>query len=138
MGKTKTRTLVLTLLVSVMLLTGCTKKVQITVMNHSNVSHTLQLTVPDETMTLGSVGPGGRLSSTLAVKTDDLPAQCRLSAEGGAAQSFVVTEDSPSKWWFHITGEGQLAGPYGKNDVHVETVEDANIVVPGGMRMVPR
>jgi len=109
---------------------GCTKKVEITVFNHTDVSRTLQLTVPDETTTLGAIGPNGRLSTTLVVKTADLPASCNLSAGAGASQSFTVTEDSPSKWWFHVTRQGRLVGPYGKKDVHVETEDGGTIEVP--------
>ena len=119
-----------------MLAGGCSKKVQITVRNHTDVSRPVQLTVPDGTMALGSVGPNSSLTSTLKVKTDDLPAPCNISAGGGASQSFTVTEDSPSAWWFHITGAGRMAGPYGKDDVHTETEDRGTIVVPAGRRML--
>ncbi len=115
---------------------GCTKKVQITIRNHSDVSRSVQLTVPDGTMPLGSVGPKSSLTSTLKVKTDDLPAPCNLSAGGGASQSFTVTDDSPSAWWFHITGEGRMAGPYGKNDVHTETEDRGTIEATTDTRML--
>ncbi|HUS92443.1 MAG TPA: hypothetical protein VM695_11370 [Phycisphaerae bacterium] len=132
----RTRTLlVLASLAGGALAGGCTQKVDITILNHTDVSRTVQLSVPDETVTLGAVGPNGRLSSTLAVKKSDLPASCRLSAGAGAQQSFTVTEDSPSKWWFHVTASGQLAGPYGKDDVHVETEDRGTIDVPVGRRM---
>ena len=129
-----TRFLPVVLLSAGLLAGGCTKKVQITVLNHTEASRTIQLTVPDDMMTLGAVGPGGRLSSTLAVKKSDLPASCRLSAGAGAEQSFAVTEDSPDEWWFHITAAGRLAGPYGKRDVHVETEDGGTIDVPVGRR----
>lgn len=115
---------------------GCTKKVQVTVMNHTDISRPVQLTVPDGTMALGSVGPNSSLTSTLKVKTDDLPAPCNLSAGGSASQSFTVTEDSPSAWWFHITSEGRMAGPYGKNDVHTETEDRGTIEATTRERML--
>jgi len=115
---------------------GCTKKVRITVRNHTDVSRSVQLTVPDGTMSLGSVGPNSSLTSTLKVKKDDLPAPCNLSASGGASQSFTVTEDSPSAWWFNITGAGKMTGPYRENDVHTETEDRGTIVVPAGRRML--
>jgi len=124
------------LLCSVVLVGGCTKKVQVTVMNHTDVSRPVQLTVPDGTMVLGSVGPNSSLTSTLKVKTDDLPAPCNLSAGGGASQSFTVTEDSPSAWWFHITAEGRMAGPYGENDVHTETEDRGTIEATTGRQML--
>lgn len=133
-----TRIIAAGLLVSVLLVAGCDKKVQITVHNHTELTRTVQLSTPDETMTVGAIGPQGRLSTTLKVKSDDLPAQCHLSAGGGARQSFMVTEDSPSKWWFHITADGTMAGPYGKDDVHTETGQDADITVPAGQRMIVR
>jgi len=124
------------LLCAVVLVGGCTKKVQITVMNHTDVSRPVQLTVPDGTMALGSVGPNSAMTSTLKVKTDDLPAPCNLSAGGSASQSFTVTEDSPSAWWFHITAEGRMAGPYGKNDVHTETEDRGTIEATTRERML--
>ncbi len=122
-----------------MLAGGCSKKVELTIVNHSDVARTIQVTVPNETMTLGQVGAnGGKLTSKVAVKNSDLPAQLRISAGAGAATSFMVTEDSPDKWWFHITHSGAIAGPYGKKDVHVETVEDANVEVKSEPRMIVR
>ena len=106
---------------------GCTKTVKITIMNHTDVSRPVQLTVPDGTMTLGAVGPNSRMSSSLKVKKDDLPASCNLSAGSGASQSFTVTDESPSAWWFHVTADGKLVGPLGKNDVHTETEDRGTI-----------
>ena len=106
---------------------GCTKTVGITVMNHTDVSRQIQLTVPDGTMTLGAVGPNSMMSSSLKVKKDDLPASCNLSAGSGASQSFTVTDESPSAWWFHVTADGKLVGPLGKNDVHTETEDRGTI-----------
>ena len=119
-----------------MLVGGCTKKVQITVMNHTDVSRPIQLTAPDGTIAIGSVGPKSSLTSTLVVKKDYLPAPCNISAGGGASQSFTVLEDSPSAWWFHITAEGRMAGPYGRDDVHTETDDRGTIVVPAGRRIL--
>jgi len=115
---------------------GCTKKVRVTIVNHTDVSRPVQLTVPDGTMPLGRVGPNSSLTSTLTVKKDDLPAPCNLSAGGGASQSFAVTEDSPAAWWFHITGAGTMAGPYREDDEHVETEDRGTITVPAGRRML--
>ena len=86
----------------------------------------------DETMTVGAVSAGGKISTMLVVKAEDLPAQCSLSAGDGTQQSFMVTNDSPSKWWFHITKDGRLAGPYGKNDVQAETEQTLDATVPVG------
>jgi len=115
---------------------GCTKTVNITVMNHSEVSRQLQLTVPDGTMTLGAVGPNSTFSSSLKVKKDDLPAPCNLSAGSGASQSFTVTEESPSAWWFHVTADGKLVGPLGKNDVHTETEDRGTIEMRSRPKML--
>ena len=118
--------------------TGCSKKVELTVVNHTDVARTVQLTTPDQTLTLGTVGPSnGQLTGTMSVKVSDLPAQVRV-AVGSAATNATVTEDSPRKWWFHVTSSGEMAGPYGKDDVHVETVKDAELNVKGGQRMIVR
>lgn len=114
---------------------GCTKTVDITVMNHTDVSRQIQLTVPEGTMTLGAVGANSMISSTLKVKKDDLPAQCNLDAGTGASQSFIVTDDSPSAWWFHISAAGRLVGPLGKNDVYTETEDRGKIEVRSEPRM---
>jgi hypothetical protein len=120
-----------------MLVGGCTKKVELTIVNHSEISRTIQVTGPEETMTLGQVGPnGGSLTATIAVKASDLPAQLHMSAGAGASTSFAVTEDSPDRWWFHITNTGTLAGPYGRKDVHVETTEEATVEVKSEPRMI--
>jgi len=108
---------------------GCTKKVNVTIYNHTTSSLGISLTVPDGTLTVGSVGAGSRLTHTLAVKTSDLPAQCTYSAGPGSSLSFTVDEDTKSKLWFHITRSGRLTGPYGKDDVHVETEKRGKINV---------
>ena len=132
----KPRTLMLlVLLAGVALAGGCMKKVDLTITNHGDAALALQLSTPDETMSIGSVGPGGKLSTVLSLKKDDLPAQCRLAA-GSAEQSFMVTEDSPAKWWFRITKEGKVAGPYGKDDVHMETQETMKATIPMGQKMI--
>ena len=110
-----------------MLVGGCTKTVQITVRNHTDVSRPIQLTAPDGTMAIGSVAPKSVLTSTLAIKKDYLPAPCNISAGGSASQSFTVTDDSPSAWWFHITPEGRMTGPYGEHD-EVEITEDRGTI----------
>jgi hypothetical protein len=115
---------------------GCTKTVKITVMNHTDVSRQLQLTVPDGTTTLGAVGPNSTMSSTLKVQTSDLPASCNLSAGGGASQSFTVTDDSPSAWWFHVTADGKMVGPLGKNDIHTETEDRGKIEIRSDPKML--
>jgi hypothetical protein len=112
---------------------GCTKKIDLTINNLSEVARTVQLSTPSGTTTVGTVGPGGgRLSTVLRVETKELPAQCHLAAGAGAEQTFAVTEDSPSKWWFRITKDGKLAGPYGKHDEHVEADQTIDVTVPAG------
>jgi hypothetical protein len=130
-------TVTATLVAMAMLTGGCTKKVQLSVANHSDSVRTVQVTLPEETMTLGQVGAnGGRLTSTVTVKTSDLPAQLQLSAGAGATNSFMVTEDTPDKLWFHITRDGKLAGPYDKKDVHVETEETGKVGVSVDQQMI--
>lgn len=132
------RTLTLTALCVALASTGCSKKMQLTVINHTDLARPVQLTVPHETMSVGTVGPGGgRLSTTVSVKEDDLPAQANLSA-GTATSSFVISKHSPDAWWFHITADGKLAGPYGEDDVHVEAGVDTEVNVQGGSRMIVR
>ena len=115
---------------------GCTKTVNITVMNHTDVSRQLQLTVPDGTMTLGAIGPNSTMSSTLKVKKDDLPASCNLSAGSGASQSFTVTDESPSAWWFDINPDGTLTGPFGKNDPRTVTTPQGTIEMRSRPKML--
>jgi len=110
-------------------MTGCVKKIKVTIANHSDVTRTVSVTVPDGTQTVGAVSAGGRLTHTLAVKTEDFPAQCNYAVSGGGSQSFTVDEDSPGRWYFHITKEGKVAGPYGKDDVHAETKKEAEVEI---------
>ncbi len=118
---------------------GCTKKVELTIMNHGDMARQVQVTTPAETLTLGSVGPnGGKLTGLVAIKASDLPAQVRLSAGAGASTSFMITEDTADRLWFHISRAGSLAGPYGKKDVHVETEKDADVTVKTEEKMVVR
>ncbi len=116
----------LVVLVTLIATGGCTKKVDLTVYNHSPSAIGLKVTTPDAgTMSIGTVnGDGGRLSHPVRVKNEDFPAQVTLSAGMGNSQSFTVTEDTRNELWFHVTESGRLAGPYEKDDVHVET-EDA-------------
>ena len=120
------------------LATGCQKKVQLTIYNHTDSPKTVQLTVPDGTQTLGTVGPdGGYMTSKLVVKVSDLPAQARLSADG-AATSFTVMDDSPGTWWFHIE-PGKIAGPMQRQDMYTPpAVLDADIKVKSEPRMIVR
>jgi len=130
----RSNVILVVLLAGAVLMVGCVKKVKVTIMNHSSQPQTVQLTVPDGTMTVGTVSAGGSLSHTLKVKTEDLPAQCNYSITGSSL-SFTVDEDSPGRWWFHITKDGRITGPYGKKDTHVETEHKRTIklTVPGGM-----
>ncbi|MCE5326689.1 MAG: hypothetical protein LLG01_09760 [Planctomycetaceae bacterium] len=125
-----TRLLLVALVACAAVAAGCEKKVLVTVMNHSDLARTVRLSTPDETMTMGTVGAEGRQSMTLAVKTSDMPAQCRIAAGTGSDLSFPVTDDTPSKLWFHITKDGKLAGPYGKNDVHTESEKNVDVSEP--------
>ena len=111
---------------------GCTKKMDLTIYNHTDVTRTVQLSTPSETTTIGAVSAGSRLSTVLRLETKDLPAQCRLAAGPGAEQTFTVTEDSPSQWWFHINKDGKLVGPYGKHDVHAESETTTDVTLPAG------
>jgi hypothetical protein len=115
---------------------GCTKTVKITIMNHTDVSRQIQLTVPDGTTTLGAVGPNSTMSSTLKVQTSDLPASCNLAAGAGASQSFTVTDDSPSAWWFDINPDGTLTGPFGKNDERSVTEPRGKIEIRSEPKML--
>lgn len=122
-----------------MLAGGCTKKVTLSITNHSDMTRDIQVTTPEETLTLGQVGPnGGKITHPIRIKTEEFPAQVRLSAEGGAHVSFTVTDDTKDKLYFHISGEGAMSGPHTKDDVYVETVKDADVTVKSGGRMVVR
>ena len=106
---------------------GC-KKVEVTVWNHSDNALDVRVTVPDGTMSLGTVGANGaRLSYTIKIDNEDLPAHCSMSAGVGNTQSFTVTEDTKDKLWFHIAGNGRLAGPYPEDSEHVESETTTDI-----------
>ena len=126
------------LLVAAVCLTGCTKTVHLTIMNHTDVSRQVQLTVPEGTMTLGSVGPEGTMTSSMKLEKDDLPAACNLSVGAGASQSFTVTDDSPKAWWFHVTKDGRLVGPLGQYDLHTETESGGSIELRSKPKMMVR
>ena len=132
------RNIALILVVAVLVAgaSGCSTKVRLTIANHSDSSRSLQLTGPEETQTIGAVSAGGKLTHILKIKNEDLPAQCNLAAGPGSRQSFMVTEDSPKKWWFHITAEGRVAGPYGKKDVHTESHLEADVEVQADVETI--
>jgi hypothetical protein len=118
------------LAVCVVCVAGCEKKVALTIRNNSDLAREIQLSNPDQTVTVGVVGAGSVQRTTLKVKNSDLPAQCSITAVGGPTQTFLVDEDSPDAWWFHITKSGGIAGPYGKNDVHVESEQTIDVTTP--------
>ncbi len=132
--RTSGKAIGISLLILAVMMVGCTRKTAVTISNHSDLSRNISVTVPDGTSPVGAVGAGGRLTHTLVVKTEDLPAECSYSAGAGASQSFMVSEDTKSKLWFRITKAGKLMGPYTKDDVHVETRQtgEVKVVVPGG------
>ena len=126
-----TKVLLVALVACAAVAAGCEKKVLVTVMNHSDLARTVKLSTPDDTITMGSVGAeGGRQSMTLVVKTNEMPAQCRIAAGTGSDLGFPVTDDTPDKLWFHITKDGKLAGPYRKDDVHAETDKTIDVSEP--------
>jgi hypothetical protein len=119
---------VVALTVLPLLVGGCYKPVELTITNKSETARTIQVTTPDGTMTVGQVSPGGgKLTQKIRVKNSDLPAQLQILAGSGASTSFMVTEASPAKLWFYISGTGAMAGPYGQKDVHVETEERGTV-----------
>jgi hypothetical protein len=122
-----------------MLAGGCVKKVQLTIWNHGDTARTIQVTGPEGTLEWGQVGPhDGRLSEVLAVKTSDLPAQVRISAGGGAATTFQVSEDTEDHLSFHISHTGELSGPYRDKDRYVEMKKESEITVKSEGKMVVR
>ena len=132
--KTSAGRIGLVLLACAGMLAGCTKKMRVTISNHSAEARRITVTCPDGTLPVGAVSAGGRFTHTLAVKAEDLPAQCTYSAGMGVSQSFTVSEDTKDKLWFRITKDGQLMGPYTKDDVHVETEDRGTVklTIPAG------
>ncbi|MFA6134308.1 MAG: hypothetical protein WC869_09880 [Phycisphaerae bacterium] len=98
---------------------GCSKRMDVTIMNHTDAPLTVAVTVPDGTVPMGTVGAGGRLSQVVKIPMADLPATCSMSA-GQERQSFTVTEDTQERLWFHISKKGSLSGPYNKGDVYTD------------------
>lgn len=127
--KTFGRLVGICVLACVVVMVGCSKKVDVTIYNHTSSSLNVRLTVPDGTMTVGSVGADSRLTHTLAIKDELLPAQCNYSAGPGSSQSFVVDKNTAGKLWFHINRRGQVTGPYGEDDVYTETERRGTIDV---------
>ena len=124
-------------LVCAVMLAGCTKKVRVTVYNHSESPMRVRVTVPDGTVQLGAVSAnGGRVSHVVKVKHEDFPAPCSASAGPGNMQRFEIDDDTPKKLWFHITTKGRLVGPYEKRDEHVEETIDTEIKVKSRARTV--
>ncbi|MGC9455868.1 MAG: hypothetical protein ACP5HU_13565 [Phycisphaerae bacterium] len=129
-------------LVLVAVAVGCEKKVTLTTMNHTGQSLNVRYTTPaDGTKAAGTVGPNGSLTHAVRVKTDDLPAQCsyRVDNLGGGVlsqTSFQISEDTPGQLWFHVTSDGRLAGPYTKDDVHVESHEGSDVQIDMGGQMI--
>lgn len=117
---------------------GCTKSVDLTIANHSEAARQVQLTTPDGTSAIGAVAADGSMRTKLVVKNSDLPCQCQISAGAGSQQSFSVSDDSPSQWWFHVTKDGKMTGPYGKNDVHAETEKTIDVTSPAGRTTILR
>ena len=117
---------------------GCTKSIDVTVANHSEVARQVQLTTPDGTATIGSVGADSSLRTKMVIKNSDLPAQCQITAGPGVAQSFSVSEDSPSRWWFHVTKDGRMTGPYGRDDMHTETEKTIDVTTPAARTTILR
>ncbi|MFP3937844.1 MAG: hypothetical protein ACLFVW_05840 [Phycisphaerae bacterium] len=121
---------------------GCEKKVTLTTMNHTDESLSIRYTTPDDgSRTAGTVGPGGSLTHSVRVKEEELPVQCSYRADnlaGGTLThtNFPITKDTPGKLWFHVTSQGRLAGPYTKDDVHVESRQGSDVQIDAGQQMI--
>ena len=118
-----------TLFVSLALIaiTGCSKEVTISVRNHSSIAKNIKLTTPSGTQQIGAVSPGSYITHTTKIKNKLLPASCSCSAGPGATVPFPVTKETDRKIFFHISSKGKMSGPYGENDVYVETEKGSNI-----------
>jgi len=112
---------VVSMLVCVALMVGCSKQVTLTIYNHSSTPRNIEVTVPDGTRPIGSVSAGGRIVHTVKIRNEVLPAVCNLSAGTGASQSFTVDDETQTYLWFHITKNGAMTGPYDQDSVHTET-----------------
>jgi len=126
--KTTGKLLVVGVLLCTALMVGC-KKVNLMVYNHSDSARDIKVTTPDEgTLPVGSVSAGGgRLSYTMKIKNEDMPARCSVSAGVGNTQAFTVNEDTKDKLWFHVTRNGELTGPFTKDDTFVDTEDMGEI-----------
>ena len=102
-------------LVCAMTAFGCTKKVELTFVNHTPQVLAVKVTTPDDgTMNIGSIGAdGSKLKAFIKLNTGDLPAQC-TAAVGANTKHFTVSEATKGKLWFHNTDKG-LAGPTDKD-----------------------
>jgi len=126
--KTTGKFLVVGTLLCIALTAGC-KKVNLMVYNHSDSAREIRVTTPEEgTLPVGSVSAGGgRLSYTIKIKNEDMPARCGVSAGVGNTQVFTVNEDTKDKLWFHVTRNGELTGPFTKDDTFVDSEDGMEI-----------
>ncbi len=94
-------------LVCLVVLAGCEKKVQLTFVNTTDQPVNLQLSSPDMgTEMLGTLPPtGGKLKHDLKIAEDELPATCTWRA-GELSGQFTVNKKSPDKLWVDIAPEG--------------------------------
>ncbi len=132
---TRAKTAALTVLLTAMAVTaGCSKEVTSTIINHTDNSLPVRLTLPQGTQSIGTVGADSSLKHKFKISGDDLPARCSYSAGAGLSTPFTVTEDSPDKVWFHISKTGQFVGPMTKDDtyVHDEQTGEIRIKSSGG------
>jgi hypothetical protein len=123
----------LSLLVVVGLLGGCTKDVDLTFVNVGDKSLDVQLTTPNEgTENVGMVPPmGGKLKTTVKIPNDELPANCAWTA-GEFNGQFSITKKTPDKLWIDIA-PGRVRDKKTtvferKQDTHQENVEQKTIV----------
>ena len=132
----KARLILVSLAAMVLVTTGCSKKIRMTIRNNSTTARKIQLTAPDGTRPIGVVNPSSMLTHTFKIKNDDLPAQCQLSGGLGASLDFPVDDETPEKLFFHITNKGQFVGPMGEKDVHVETEDRGKVKITTERRMI--
>lgn len=96
----------LCLVVSAVVLGGCTKDVRLTFTNTTDTSRIVTLTLPGEGPdTIGSLPPASQLVQKIKIKNEDLPASVGF-AGGDQNGVFTVNEDSKDEMFIDFTPNG--------------------------------
>ena len=114
----------LMMVVSMFLLVGCDKKMQLTFVNATPEARPVEMTVPgDGTMFVGTMGGmGSRVRKTIKINKDELPAEIEWTA-GDVGGRFTVDKHTEDKLTIPVDSKHNL-GPIDKN-TEIETKDQS-------------